>query len=227
LSLETPHILIVDDDTRLRDLLQKYLFENGFRVSTAQDAEEARAKLSSLAFDFLIVDVMMPGETGLELTTSLRSGSNVPILLLTARGDVDDRILGLECGADDYLTKPFEPKELVLRINAILRRTPKESEAPKAVRFGDYLFEIERKELFYKDTLLRLTQAETSLLTVLAMNAGMPISREELCRKADIQGNPRTVDVQITRLRRKIETDPRVPHYLQTIRGKGYLLRSD
>ncbi len=227
MSLETPHILIIDDDTRLRALLQKYLFENGFRVSTAQDAEEARAKLSSLAFDFLIIDVMMPGETGLELTASLRGTSNVPILLLTARGEVDDRILGLECGADDYLTKPFEPKELVLRINAILRRTPQENEALETVRFGDYLFEIERKELFHNDKLLHLTQAETSLLTVLAMHAGTPISREELCRKADIQGNPRTVDVQITRLRRKIETDPRTPHYLQTIRGKGYLLRSD
>ena len=227
MPLETPHILIVDDDTRLRDLLQKYLFENGFRVSTAQDAEEARAKLSSLAFDFLIIDVMMPGETGLELTASLRSDSNVPILLLTARGNVDDRILGLECGADDYLTKPFEPKELVLRINAILRRTPDEGVAPKTVRFGDYLFDVERKELFNKDALLRLTQAETSLLTILAVNAGVPISREELCRKADIQGNPRTVDVQITRLRRKIEIDPRAPHYLQTIRGKGYLLRND
>ncbi len=222
------HILVVDDDTRLRELLQQYLSDNGFRVSTAKDAAEARTLLASLDFDLIVLDVMMPGESGLELTESLRRQSQVPILLLTARNEVEDRIDGLERGADDYLPKPFEPRELVLRIQTILRRAATPSaEAPTTVQLGDCLFDLERGELRRNDQVVRLTSLEESLLRTLALNAGGTVSREELIRQSSVDSNARTVDVQVTRLRRKIEPDPRLPRYLQTVRGEGYVLRPD
>ena len=224
------HILVVDDDTRLRELLQKYLSDNGFLVSTAKDAAEARTLFTGLAFDLVVLDVMMPGESGLELTESLRreSGSQIPILLLTARGEAEDRIDGLERGADDYLPKPFEPRELVLRIQTILRRAATPLPEPKpTVQLGDCLFDIERGELRKNDQVIRLTSLEESLLRTLAMNAGGTVSREELIRQSRVESNERTVDVQVTRLRRKIEPDPRLPRYLHTVRGEGYVLRPD
>jgi len=222
-----PHILVVDDDTRLRELLSRYLGENGFRVTTARDAEDARAKLAGLNFDALVLDIMMPGENGLDLTQWLRGVSEVPVLLLTALGEAENRIDGLTRGADDYLVKPFEPRELVLRLEAILRRarltipTP----PPAAITMGDLSYDLTREELSKAGAPVRLTSAETSLLTVFARNPGRTLTREELSRQSRIGGNDRTVDVQITRLRRKIETDPRMPRYLQTVRGEGYVFR--
>lgn len=226
---EQPHILVVDDDTRLRELLQRYLSDQGFRVTTAVDAAEARAKLAALAFDLLVLDIMMPGETGLELTETLRQKSAVPILLLTAMNETENRIAGFECGADDYLPKPFEPRELVLRINAILRRVPPPptAEPPNKVIFGDYCFDLEREELTRAGDFVRLTAAETSLLKALAQRAGEPITRDDLGEESMISGNARTIDVQVTRLRRKIEANPRFPRYLQTVRGTGYVLMLD
>lgn len=220
-----PHILVVDDDTRLRELLQKYLMENGFRVTTAQDAVAARANLAGLDFDLLVVDVMMPGEDGFELTGAIRRDSGVPILLLTAMGEPEDRINGFERGADDYLVKPFEPRELVLRIQTILRRT--ETKVLAEVRFGNRRFDVPRRQLLEGDRPVHLTTAEASLLRSLARNSGVTMSRDALIRDSRIEGNARTVDVQITRLRRKIEPDPRAPRYLQTVRGEGYVLVPD
>jgi two-component system phosphate regulon response regulator OmpR len=231
--VETPHLLIVDDDARLRDLLRKFLSDRGFLVTVAADAADAGAKLASLAFDLLVLDVMMPGETGVDFTKRLRKNSTVPILLLTARGEAQDRIAGLASGADDYLPKPFEPDELLLRIRAILRRAPPPVEAPAEIRFGPYLFDPAREELTdtkkgdIDDRIVRLTAAEASLLKVLAARPGAVVSREDLLKQSRISGNERTVDVQVTRLRRKIETDPRLPRYLQTVRGEGYVLRTD
>jgi two-component system, OmpR family, phosphate regulon response regulator OmpR len=220
------HILVVDDDNRLRDLLSRYLGENGFRVTTASDAKEARVRMRGLQFDLLVVDVMMPGESGLELTESLRSVSRVPILLLTAMGEPEDRVSGLEQGADDYMTKPFEPRELVLRIEAILRRA-----APAVtvgiVSLGECQFDMGRRELRRNDAIVRLTTIEANLLSALARNPGAPLSRDELVGQCRIDGGERTVDVQVTRLRRKIEPDPREPRYLHTIRGQGYVLHPD
>jgi two-component system, OmpR family, phosphate regulon response regulator OmpR len=230
MSAAPPHILVVDDDGRLRDLLRRFLTENGFRVSTAADAAEARAKLESLAFDLLVLDVMMPGESGLDLTQDLRRTGVVPILLLTAMAETEDRINGLERGADDYLSKPFEPRELLLRIRTILRRINGASPARAAgapVLLGGLLFDAERLELRGPDRTVRLTEAEAALLRALAQNPGATLSRDDLAQRLDLTGNPRTVDVQVTRLRRKIEPDPRFPRYLQTVRGKGYALLPD
>ncbi len=225
---EVPHILVVDDDDRLRSLLRRYLTEQGFRVTTAGDVAEARSKLRSLAFDLLVLDIMMPGESGLDLTRSLRRDSNVPILLLTAMGESIDRIDGLECGADDYLTKPFEPRELVLRIKAVLRRVPQPLEVDqKEVHFGGYCFDLEREELRRGEAFVRLTAAEVGLLKALARRPGVPVSREDLTGGDSGPGNTRAVDVQVTRLRRKIESNPRFPRYLQTVRGTGYVLVPD
>jgi two-component system phosphate regulon response regulator OmpR len=226
---DKPHILVVDDDTRLRDLLNRYLSDQGFRVTTAVDAADARAKLAALTFDLLVLDIMMPGETGLELTETLRRDSAVPILLLTAMNETEKRIAGFECGADDYLPKPFEPRELVLRINAILRRVPPPAAAAAKTRitFGEFCFDLEREELTRAGSFVRLTTAETSLLKALARRAGEPITRDDLGEESMITGNARTIDVQVTRLRRKIETDPKFPRYLQTVRGTGYVLMSD
>lgn len=220
------HVLIVDDDDRIRALLKRYLTENGFRTSVASDAKEARALMASVDFDVLILDVMMPGETGFDLTKWVRAASNVPILLLTARGLPEDRIHGLESGADDYLSKPFEPRELVLRINGLLRRTQPAGLDKGELRFGDCVFSLGRGELRKGGDLVRLTAGEAALLKALAQKPRAPISREALAEQTDA-GMERSVDVQVTRLRKKIEEDPRAPIYLQTVRGVGYALMAD
>src|SRR5688572_16436966 len=230
MSEAQPHILVIDDDKRLRDLIARYLAEQGYRVTAAVDAADARAKLAGITFDLLVVDVMMPGESGLELTQSLRESSLVPILLLTAMGEPGDRISGLETGADDYLVKPFEPRELVLRIRSILKRAGARTERQTsvgAVKFGAFVFEIERRRLFKAGEPVHLTEAELELLFQLARRAGEPVSRDALAPQADESGESRLIDVQMTRLRRKIEDDPRFPRYLQTVRGQGYVLRPD
>ena len=228
MSLDAPHILVVDDDTRLRELLHKYLTAQGFRITAAQDAADARAKLASFDFDLIVLDIMMPGESGLELTRGLREASQVPVLLLTAMAEIEDRIAGLESGADDYLSKPFEPRELVLRINAILRRTRVPEVPPDGkVDFGPYCFDLGRVELRKGAEFVRLTAAEASLLKTLARQPGVPVSRETLAAESPMIGNTRAIDVQVTRLRRKIEENPRFPRYLQAVRGVGYILMPD
>ena len=229
---DQPHILVVDDDRRLRELTARYLGERGYHVVTAVDAADARAKMKGLAFDLLVLDIMMPGENGLELTAGLRSESDVPILLLTARTEVEDRIAGFEHGADDYLTKPFEPKELVLRIQSILKRArpaPAAGGQRRVVKFGAFLFELDRRRLFRGEEPVYLTEAETDLLAQLAARAGEALSRDELTTAPEGGESTagRQVDVQVTRLRRKIEDDPRFPRHLQTVRGRGYLLQPD
>jgi two-component system phosphate regulon response regulator OmpR len=234
MSESEPHLLVVDDDARLRDLLRRYLSDNGFRVTGAADAKQARAQLASFDFDLIVLDVMMPGESGLDLTRALRGErvvpgpGPVPVLLLTAMAEPEDRINGLEQGADDYLAKPFEPRELLLRIRNILQRRPAPAEMPLPdIRFAGYRFDLARSELFRNDEPVRLTAAETALLAILAERAPQAVSREALSRSTQFSGNVRNVDVQITRLRRKIEPDPRNPRYLQTVRGTGYALRPD
>ncbi len=223
---ESAHLLVVDDDTRLRELLRRYLTEQGFRVTVAENAAAARAKLTSIEFDLIVLDLMMPGENGLDFAADLRQQSTVPILMLTAMGEPEDRILGLERGADDYLPKPFEPRELLARIRTVLRRAPQSRTPPlpRAIRFGDCVFEIERQFLTRSGVPIRLTSTEAGLLRALALAAGTPLSREDL---SESTGQSRTVDVQVTRLRRKIEADPKFPRYLQTVRGKGYVLLTD
>ena len=227
------HLLIVDDDERIRMLLQKFLVRAGFLVSGARDAAHARRLLAGLDFDLIVMDVMMPGETGIDLTRSVRESSQVPILLLTARGETEDRIVGLEAGADDYLAKPFEPKELLLRINAILRRVPEGVAAdvrPKVFGLGAFRYDIERGELWEGEDPVRLTATENQLMKIFSAALGEAISRsalvEELGRDRG-QAQERAIDVQITRLRRKIERDPKQPRYLQTVRGAGYMLSPD
>ncbi|MEP2641524.1 response regulator [Roseobacter sp.] len=227
------HLLIVDDDERIRTLLQKFLMRNGFLVTAARDAAHARRILSGLDFDLIVLDVMMPGEDGLELTKSLRETRAVPILLLTAKGDTGNRIEGLEAGADDYLAKPFEPKELLLRINAILRRmpdAPADQATPKVLGLGGIRYDMERGEMWQGEDLVRLTATEMQLMKIFSAECNAPISRaklvEELGRDRG-QAQERAVDVQITRLRRKIEEDPKQPRYLQTVRGAGYMLAPD
>lgn len=227
---DLPHILVVDDDTRLRDALRRYLTQNGMLVTTATDAADARAKLASLAFDLIVLDVMMPGEDGLSLTRALRqdrAAARVPVLLLTARGQPDDRIEGLEAGADDYLPKPFEPRELLLRIQSILRRLPRPAAPVAEMRLGRWIFDPTREELRCGAEVVKLTSAESALLKVLSAEPGMVFSREELVERAGVDGNTRTIDVQVTRLRRKLEEDARQPRHLQTVRGEGYVLRPD
>jgi len=223
-----PHLLVVDDDNRIRSLLNRFLGEQGFRVSVAASAMEARKKLEAIDFDLLIVDVMMPGETGLEFTRWLRSTSSVPILMLTARTEADARIAGLELGADDYLAKPFEPRELVLRINNILKRGTTATTRARGteIRFGPFTFEAERLELKRGDEVIRLTDREKQLLKMFADRPGDTIPRHEIVG-ADNSFGDRTADVQMNRLRRKIEVDPANPLYLQTVRGVGYRLQID
>ena len=230
MSEAQPHVLVIDDDKRLRDLIARYLTEQGYRVTAAVDAADARAKLAGITFDLLVVDVMMPGESGLELTQSLRETNLVPILLLTAMGESTDRIAGLETGADDYLVKPFEPRELVLRIKAILKRARARTERQTsvgAVKFGAFVFELERRRLFKAGEPVHLTEAESELLFQLARRAGEAVSREDLSPQGEDAGDSRLIDVQMTRLRRKIEDDPRFPRYLVTVRGRGYMLQPD
>lgn len=228
-----PHLLIVDDDERIRGLLRKFLARHGFLVSVARDAAHARRVLAGLEFDLIVMDVMMPGEDGVALTRSLRSSLQTPILLLTARGETEDRIAGLEAGADDYLPKPFEPKELLLRINAILRRMPEpehETVMPKVLQMGAVRFDIERSELLRGADPIRLTATEVQLMRIFTEHLRQPVTRaklvEDLGRDRG-QAQERAVDVQITRLRRKIEADPKQPRYLQTVRGEGYMLAPD
>jgi len=227
------HILVVDDDTRIRDLLKRFLSRNGYLVTLARDAAHASRLLESLAFDMLVIDVMMPGEDGFSLTRRIRDEIDTPILLLTARGEIGDRIEGLEAGADDYLPKPFEPRELLLRIAAILRRAappPIPETAPKSLMLGPAQFDILRGELKRGDEVVRLTTTEQALMRVFARQPNEPVSRARLAEElggsaGEVQ--ERAVDVQITRLRRKIEVDPKVPRYLQTVRGAGYMLTPD
>ena len=228
-----PHLLVVDDDERIRGLLQKFLIRNGFLVSTARDAAQARRLLAGLEFDMLVLDVMMPGEDGISLTRALRATLTVPILLLTAKGETNNRIEGFEAGADDYLIKPFEPKELLLRINAILRRVPAvkaSSPAPKILHMGPVRYDMDRGELWRGQDLIRLTSTEAALMRIFSAQPGTPMSRDKLVGdmpRDDSAGQERAVDVQITRLRRKIEDDPKSPRYLQTVRGEGYMLQTD
>lgn len=223
------HILVVDDDERLRTLLSRFLMENDFLVTTAIDSEDARQKLKYLQYDLIVMDVMMPGVDGLELTQSLKAEKLItPVLLLTALGEIESRIQGLEAGADDYLVKPFEPRELLLRIYAILRRI---AVAPvvknEVIRFGKWTLDLERGELFDDSERLPLTQVEHTLLKALAGRKGEVVGREELAQLCKMDSAERTIDVQITRLRKKLEEDPKLPKYIQTVRGKGYVLWPD
>ena len=220
-----PHVLVVDDDKRICDLVTRYLSEQGFIVMSAGDTGEARKILERFEFDVLVVDVMMPGETGFEFTKDLRERSDLPVLLLTALGEADDRIEGLEAGADDYLPKPFEPRELVLRLNAILRRTAVgREEDVKAFRVGRWRFDPERDVLEDGEAQVSLTAMEATLIRALGRYAGEVLSREKLAELCGIEAGERTIDVQVTRLRRKIEDDTKAPRYLQTVRGQGYVL---
>ncbi len=227
------HLLIVDDDERIRDLLKKFLMRHGFLVTAARDAAHARRVLAGLDFDLIVLDVMMPGEDGITLTQSLRETHTTPILLLTAKGETENRIEGLEAGADDYLAKPFEPKELLLRINAILRRMPEpppDQTVPKILNMGPIRYDIERAEMWQGDQMVRLTTTELQLMRIFTAHLGEPISRAKLVEdlgRDKGQAQERAVDVQITRLRRKIEANPKQPRYLQTVRGSGYMLTTE
>ncbi|MEP3347059.1 MAG: response regulator [Litoreibacter sp.] len=232
-SLNDAHLLIVDDDERIRKLIQQFLTRNGFWTTSARDADHARRLLEGLDFDLIVMDVMMPGDDGITFTRELRETRDTPILLLTAKGESSDRISGLEAGADDYLPKPFEPKELLLRINSILRRIPQAEEiieAPKSLTLGDIRYDIERGEMWRDEELIRLTATEVALMRIFSGCPGEAVSRaklvEDLGRDRG-QAQERAVDVQITRLRRKIEMDPKQPRYLQTVRGSGYMLAPD
>ena len=233
MSQADAHLLIVDDDERIRGLLQKFLIRNGFLVSVARDAAHAERILSGLDFDLVILDVMMPGEDGVSFCRRLRAARKLPILLLTAKGETEDRIAGLEAGADDYLAKPFEPKELLLRINAILRRVPPavpSDVVPKILTMGELRYDVEKGSLWRGEEPVRLTSTEAQLMRIFAARPGEAVSRvklvEDLGRDGG-QAQERAVDVQITRLRRKLEADPKQPRYLQTVRGAGYMLAPD
>ncbi|QFT61484.1 two-component system, OmpR family, phosphate regulon response regulator OmpR [Roseivivax halotolerans] len=227
------HLLIVDDDERIRGLLQKFLVRHGFLVSAARDAAHARRLLQGLEFDMIVLDVMMPGEDGVSLTRHIRESALTPILLLTAKSETEDRISGLEAGADDYLTKPFEPKELLLRINAILRRMPEpaaDAAKPKFITLGPIRYDIDRGEMWRGEEVVRLTATETQLMRIFAKTPGEALTRSQLVEdlgRDKGQAQERAVDVQITRLRRKIEVNPKEPRYLQTVRGAGYMLSPD
>tara|TARA_B100001013_G_C24607971_1_gene441892 strand:- start:938 stop:1624 length:687 start_codon:yes stop_codon:yes gene_type:complete len=228
MELNTPHILIVDDDIRILELIKSYLNKNNFRVSTAKNASDAREKLDSLEFDLLIIDIMMPGENGLEFTSSLKKTNlNNPILLLSALGNSKDRINGLEKGADDYLPKPFEPKELLLRINNLLKRNQINKKGKKIVKFGPFKFNLKREILTKENSRIILTPSESKILYILAKNNNEPIYREDLSKILKISLSSRALDVQITRLRHKIEKNKKFPIYLQTVRGRGYVLKID
>lgn len=226
---DAPHVLIVDDDHKIRDLLARYLYTQGFRVTTAEDGATAQASLRGLDFDIVLLDVMMPGISGLELAREIKAVRDIPICMLTARAEPEHRIEGLEIGVDDYVPKPFEPRELLLRLRNILRRgqqTTPSAPPSDEVRMGTFVFHIARGELKRNDETIKLTERERDLLRQFAQKPGMPIQRHELATD-DTTGNDRAIDVQINRLRRKIETDPSNPVYLQTVRGKGYILYID
>ncbi len=223
------HLLVVDDDDRIRDLLRRFLVRAGFRVTVAEDAAAARRLFESFSFDLAVVDVMMPGEDGFSLTAWLRKRTAVPILILTARGLPGDRIEGLSLGADDYLAKPFEPQELLLRIEAVLRRTGPVSSGPRQVSLGELTFDLERAELSRNGAAIRLTESEAAILRALAQNAHAAVDRWDLARpgESDAEARLRAVDIHVTRLRKKLEVDPKAPRYLQTVRGIGYMLAPD
>lgn len=228
---EKPHVLVVDDDDRLRDLLKRYLGENGYRVTTANSSAQARACLTGMEFDIMVVDVMMPGESGTSLTKSLRNKNKVPVLMLTAMGEPKDRIAGLESGADDYLTKPFEPRELLLRIAGILRRTENkvdiEPKNIKLLKMGNCLFDPQKDYLIRDGETIRLTRSEIDLLQFFSLRHNEVVERNTLCTHVGVDPNGRALDVQITRLRRKIEPNPKEPRYLKTVWGAGYMIQSD
>lgn len=222
-----PHLLVVDDDRRIRSLLQTFLMENGFRITAAASAAEAREKMRIMAYDLVVLDIMMPGEDGLSFTQSLRAaGNGVPVLMLSALAESSDRIAGLETGSDDYLAKPFEPRELLLRIRGLLRRQAQPAPVLTEVSFGPFTFHLQRGELRRNAEPVRLTSREREFLRTLAANAGNPVTRGELAAEGSEEG-ARSVDVQINRLRQKIEDDPSDPAYLQTVRGAGYVLHVD
>lgn len=226
LADEAPHVLVVDDDRRLRELLARFLGDHGYRVSVARDTQDAGEALAVMQFDGMILDVMMPGENGFDFAKRLRTTSDVPILMLTARSETDDRVRGLEIGVDDYLAKPFEPRELLLRLNNIRRRTQQTAapvETVEQVGFGPFVYHIGRGELQREGEPVRISERERDILTLLATRPGQTVPREEFAAHEDIS-NERTVDVQINRLRRKIEADPANPMHLQTVRGVGYRL---
>ncbi len=229
MEIDKAHILVVDDDTRLRALLQRFLQENGFLVSAAKGAAEARDMLKQYVFDLLVVDIMMPHESGLEFLAKLRQEDNVPVILLTAMGETGDRIMGLESGADDYLPKPFEPKELILRIKNILRRFPLSNEKQQTkLNLGLCRYDLESKELTnLSGQIIHITPVEQSLLSLLGQKTGQIFSRDRLSELLGAGQGPRSIDVQVTRLRKKIEKDSKNPRYLQTVRGKGYMLLTD
>jgi two-component system phosphate regulon response regulator OmpR len=220
------HILVVDDDLRIRDLVARFLSEAGFRVTTANDVRGARAAMRGLSFDLIILDVMMPGETGLELARELNGTSSIPICMLTALSETEQRITGLEAGVDEYLAKPFEPRELLLRVRNILRRGSNGGGGREEVKMGDFTFHVGRGELRRGDDLIKLTERERDLLKLFASRPGSPIPRHELAND-EATGSERAIDVQINRLRRKMEADSSNPVYLQTVRGKGYILYVD
>lgn len=222
-----PHILVVDDDDRIRALVSRYLNEHGFLSFTAADAAQAKDVLKIATFDALVLDVMMPGQDGTAFTRELRQTSDLPVLLLTAMGEVENRVDGLQSGADDYLAKPFDPRELVLRLQAILRRRPQERGVTKKYRIGRWTYDPQVPELVDASEVVRLTDVEVNLLKALTRHADTILSREDLADLCGVDAGERTIDVQVTRLRRKLEEDSKVPRYLQTVRGKGYLLRAE
>lgn len=222
------HILVIDDDERLRDLLRRFLEESGFRVTDAGNASEARQILSGFVFDLLIIDIMMPGETGLEFLQELRKKDNVPALFLTAMSETEHRIEGLETGADDYISKPFEPRELVLRIRRILERKASNSQEPEAlVNFGPFAFDPATSTLTRNDERIHITTAEQQLLASFATAPDTVLSRDDLSNAVEGRMEGRSIDVAVARLRRKLEPDPRHPVFLQTVRNRGWLLRTD
>jgi two-component system, OmpR family, phosphate regulon response regulator OmpR len=226
---DAQHLLVVDDDRRIRELLARFVAKDGYRVTLAGNADEAWSHLRHFAFDLIVLDAMMPGQNGFDFASELRRSSDVPILMLTARAEADDRVRGFEAGADDYLTKPYEPRELLLRIASILRRSVPRAVAKtdsSAVRFGAFTFDTERGELRQDDVPVRITDRERDMLTTLAAARGDTVSRETLAG-SEASGNERTIDVQINRLRRKIEADQAEPVHLQTVRGAGYRLVID
>lgn len=220
-----PHILVVDDDDRIRKLVSRYLGEHGFMSFTAADAEEAKMLLGNAQFDAMVLDVMMPGQDGRSLTQELRMTNDIPVLLLTALGEIDDRVAGLHSGADDYLSKPFDARELVLRLQAILRRRPKHQASEGPVRIGAWSYTPGDKALTNGAGRVILTDVEETLLKALASRAGEILSRDDLAAMCGMDAGERTIDVQVTRLRKKLGEDSKAPRYLQTVRGKGYLLR--
>jgi len=226
---DRPHVLVVDDDTRICALVARYLTEQGFVVITAKDAAQARVFLLHFEFDALVVDVMMPGESGLDLVAYIHEKLNIPVLMLTALGEAQDRISGLEAGADDYLGKPFEPQELLLRLKAIMRRARSEKAGQdlKSFKIGPWLFDEETESLMAGHDIVHLTNAEIILIKTLAHRPGQPVSREDLAEALGLEGEARGIDVHVTRLRRKLEPDSKKPRYLKTVRGQGYSLRAE